>query len=106
MTKGRATPAPTTRQTVAATKPPEGIRLQASRAACAALADERQVDRVLPQLVARTRRRHGASDESQYRSARRLGARIRQSIQSEPAGVSICGPPGGACPQVCPRPGG
>src|SRR3990170_8982154 len=43
MTKGRATPAPTTKQTVAATKPPEGIRLQASSAAPQAAADPKRV---------------------------------------------------------------
>ena len=54
------------------------------RRAAAPHPDQRQVHRVLPQLVAGSRRRDGAADGAQHRSARRAGRRHRRRLRPQP----------------------
>jgi len=64
----------------------------------AALPHQRQVDRVLPQLVAGPRRRHGGADEPVHRPPRGARARERQRVPDESPRLSLRHRRRRACP--------
>ena len=64
-------------------------RYRAGRRTAPADVDERQVRRVLPQLVAGSRGRHGLTHEPQHRPPRGPGARERKRVPHESARLSL-----------------